>query len=213
MEQQDVRKTGTTTMGLVCKEGIVLAADKRATAGFFIAAKKIEKIVKITDDIAVTVAGTVSDIQLLIKIIRAELKLKQIRTGKINTVKEAANLLAGIVYSNIRKFSLIPGISHFIVGGKDKFGFHLYDLSPDGSITDTDDFVSSGSGSEMVYGLLETVYTKDMPVKEAVKLAVKGINAALQRDAASGNGVTVYTITDKGAVKVIDKDLEIKIEA
>jgi proteasome beta subunit len=213
MEQQDVRKTGTTTMGLVCKDGLVLAADKRATAGFFIAAKKIEKIIKITDEIAVTVAGTVSDIQLLAKIIKAELKLKQIRTGKINTVKEAANLLSGIVYSNIRKFSLIPGISHFIMGGKDKSGFHIYDLSPDGSVTEIDDFVSSGSGSEMVYGLLETVYTKDMPIKEAVKLAIKGINAALQRDAATGNGITVYTITEKGAIKIIDKELEIKLEA
>jgi proteasome beta subunit len=211
--EQDIKKTGTTTLGLVCKDGIILAADRRATAGHFIAAKKVEKVLKITDNIAVTIAGTVSDIQLLAKIIKAELKLKQIRTGKVNTVKEAVNLLAGIVYSNIRKFSLIPGISHFIVGGKDEFGFHLYDLGADGSITEEDEFVSSGSGSVMVYGLLETVYKKDMLTKDAVKLAVKGINAALQRDSASGDGVIVYAITDKGVEKVLDKELEVKLEA
>ena len=205
-------KTGTTTVGLVCKDGLVLAADKRATAGYFVAAKKVEKVLKITDDIAVTIAGTVSDIQLLVKLIKAELKLKQIRTGKINTVKEAANLLAGIVYNNIRKFSLIPGISHFIVGGKDRFGFSMYDLSPDGSITEVDDYVSSGSGSTMVYGLLEASYEKGMSVKEGIELAVKGVNSALQRDIASGNGITIYTVTEKGAKKVLERDLDIKLE-
>lgn len=210
--EQEVKKTGTTTLGLVCKDGIVLAADRRATAGHFIAAKKVEKVLKITDNIAVTIAGTVSDIQLLTKVIRAELRLKEIRTGKISTVKEAVNLLAGIVYSNIRKFSLIPGVSHFVVGGKDAFGYHLYDLSPDGSITEEDEFVSSGSGSVMVYGLLETVYKKDMTVKDGVKLAVKGVNAALQRDSASGNGIIIYSITDKGVEKVMDKQLDVKLE-
>jgi proteasome beta subunit len=211
--EKDVMKTGTTTIGLVCKDGLVLAADRKATAGFFIAAKKVEKIIRITDDIAVTVAGTVSDIQLLAKLIKAELKLKEIRTGKINTVKEAANLLAGIVYSNIRKFSWIPGISHFIIGGKDQAGFHMYDLSPDGSITDVDDFVSSGSGSPMVYGVLESQYKKDIHVKDGVKLAVKGVNAAVQRDAASGEGIDVITITEKGIEKVVSKEIKIDLEA
>ena len=210
MEKQ--LKTGTTTVGLVCKDGIVLAADRRATAGYFLADKKVEKVLKITDDIAVTIAGTVSDIQLLVKLIKAELKLKELKTGKVNTVKEATNLLSGIVYNNIRKFSLIPGISHFIVGGRDAKGFHIYDLSPDGAISEIDDFVSSGSGSPMVYGLLEAQYKEGMAVKDGIALAVKGINSALQRDVASGNGVIVYTITDKGVKKVVEKLLETKLE-
>ncbi|MBR9691419.1 proteasome subunit beta [Candidatus Woesearchaeota archaeon] len=210
MEKQ--LKTGTTTVGLVCKDGLVLAADRRATAGYFLADKKVEKVLKITEDIAVTIAGTVSDIQLVVKLIRAELKLKELKTGKINTVKEATNLLSGIVYNNIRKFSLIPGISHFIVGGRDNIGFHMYDLCPDGSITEITDFVSSGSGSPMVYGLLEAQYKEGMAVKDAINLAVKGINSALQRDVASGNGVIVYTITDKGVKKVLEKVLDTKLE-
>jgi proteasome beta subunit len=211
MEEKQL-KTGTTTVGLVCKDGIVLAADRRATAGYFLAEKKVEKVLKITDDIAVTIAGTVSDIQLLIKLIKAELKLKQFKTGKISTVKEATNLLSGIVYNNIRKFSIIPGISHFIVGGRDKTGFHVYDLSPDGAITEIDDFVSSGSGSPMVYGLLEAQYKKNISIKDGISLAVKGINSAINRDVASGNGVIVFTITDKGVKKVIEKLLETKLE-
>ena len=153
MENIEV-KTGTTTLGLMCKDGIVLAADKRATSGYLIANKKFDKVVTITENIAVTVAGTVSDVQLLVKYLKAELKLKEIRTDRQTTVKEAANLLANFVYSNIRKYSLIPGISHFIVGGKDSEGFRLYDLSPDGSIADVDDYTSSGSGSVIVFLVL-----------------------------------------------------------
>ena len=205
-------KTGTTTIGMVCKDGLVLAADKRATSGYLIAWKKFDKIVTITDNIAVTVAGTVSDVQLLVKYLKAELKLKDIRTGRETTVKEAANLLANFVYSNIRKFSIIPGISHFIVGGKDSAGFHLYDLSPDGSIVEVDDYISSGSGSVMTFGVMETLYKKGLSVEEGVKLAAKGINAAVQRDIASGNGVDIVSITKDGIKKVFSKEIDYRIE-
>lgn len=212
MEDKDIQKTGTTTIGIVCKDGIILAADKRATAGYFIANKKVEKVLKLTDDLAITIAGTVSDIQLLVKLIKAELKLKELRTGKINTVKEAANLLAGIVYNNIRKFSLIPGITHFILGGRDKSGFSLFDLSPDGCITEVDDYVSSGSGSYLVYGLLESEFKKGLKTEDAIKLAVKGINSAINRDIASGNGIDIISVTDQGVKKVLGKELDIRIE-
>jgi len=212
MIDRELMKTGTTTLALLCKDGIVLAADKRATSGYLIANKKFDKIISITDDIAVTVAGTVSDVQLLAKYIKAELKLKRIRTDRESTVKEAANLLSMMVYNNIRKLSLIPGISHFIIGGKDEHGFHIYDLSPDGSIAEIDDYNTSGSGSVMVYGVLETLYKKNMSMDEGIKLAAKSINAAVQRDIASGNGINIVTITKDGVKKVLSKDIDTRIE-
>src|SRR3989338_6924096 len=212
VEDKDLMKTGTTTVALLCKDGIVLAADKRATSGYLISYKKFDKIINITDNIAVTVAGTVSDVQLLAKYIKAELKLKQIRTDRESSVKEAANLLAMLVYNNIRKLSMIPGISHFIVGGKDESGFHVYDLSPDGSIVEVDDYISSGSGSVMVFGVLETLYKKNMSVDEGVKLAAKSINAAVQRDIASGNGIDIVAITKEGIKKVFSKEFDTTIE-
>lgn len=204
-------KTGTTTVALVCNDGIVLAADKRATSGYLISYKKFEKIIKITDNIAVTVAGTVSDVQLLTKYIKAELNLKKIRTGREANVKEAANLLAALVYSNIRKLSLIPGISHFLIAGIDQQGFHLYDLSPDGSIINVDDYVSSGSGSVMAYGVLETLYKQSISVAEGIKLVAKSINAAVQRDIATGNGIDIVSITEDGIKRVFSKELDTTI--
>jgi proteasome beta subunit len=212
MEEKEL-KTGTTTVGLICKDGIILAADKRATSGNLISYKKFDKIIQITDKIAVTVAGTVSDVQLLTKLIKAELKLKDIRTGRESNVKEAANLLANMVYNNIRKLSLIPGISHFLVGGIDHSGLHLYDLAPDGSIVEVDDFVSSGSGSVMAYGVLETLYKTGMSVDDGIKLAIKCVNAALQRDSASGDGINIFTITKEGAKKAFTKEIKYGIEA
>ena len=210
MEESLISKTrhGTTTIGLMCKDGIVLAAEKRATAGTFVADKKSEKIYKITDNLVITTAGTVSDAQLLTKLIRAELKLKEVRTDRGSTAKEAANLLASLIYGNIRKYSLIPGITQFLLAGTDKEGYHLYDLFVDGSVMECDEYVSSGSGSTVVYGVLEAMYKKDMTIKEGMELCVKCLNVAMQRDIASGNGMLIYTISKDGIKKVLDRDID-----
>ena len=200
-------KTGTTTLGLVCKDGIVLAADKRATAGHMIVDKRADKVHVISDEFAVTIAGGVSDAQLLIKLFRAELKLKDVRTNKRPTAKEAANLMGGLLYSNIRKMSMIPGVAHFLLGGKDTSGLHLYDLFPDGSVTKVPDFISSGSGSVFAYGVLETHYDPGMSTADGIKLAVKAVNTALQRDSASGNGIDVIVISNDGIKRVLHKEL------
>ena len=213
MTEENIMKTGTTTVGMVCKDGIVLCADKKVTAGYLIAHKKFEKVIKINDYIALTVAGSVSDVQQLVKLIRAELKIKDVRTRRSSTVKEAANLLSMFVYGNIRKLSMIPGIAHFIIAGKDDYGFHMYDISPDGSIVSIDDFVSSGSGSVMAYGVLETLYKKDMSIDDAVKIGAKAINAAIQRDIASGNGIDIVTVTKEGIKNIMSKTIDVKIEA
>ncbi len=205
---ENTLKTGTTTVGIACKDGIVLAADKRATAGTMIVDKRADKVHVISEDFAVTIAGGVSDAQLLIKLIRAELKLKEVRTNKKPTAKEAANLLGGLLYSNIRRMSMIPGITHFLLGGKDTSGVYLYDLFPDGSVTKIRDFVSSGSGSVFAYGVLETQYHPEITTSEAVKLAVKSINTALQRDSCSGNGIDVVVINNEEIKRVMHKELE-----
>lgn len=199
----DELKTGTTTLALKCKDGVVLAADRRVTAGHMIANKDFDKVYPIEGYMAITVAGTVSDVQLLLKLFKAELRLKRLRSNRKVTVSHAANLLAGMVYSNIRKFSSIPGISHFIFAGKDEEGHHIYDIFPDGSIAEIHDFITSGSGSVFVFGVLETLFKPDMSIDEGKKLAIKAMNASLQRDSASGNGVDIVTIDNHGVYKKI----------
>jgi proteasome beta subunit len=211
MKENEVLNTGTTTVGLMCKDCVVLAADKRATAGNFIASKNVDKVIPINARMALTTSGVVSDIQLLIKLLKAELKLKSIRVDREPSVKEAANLMTNIVYNNVRKFSAIPGITHFLLGGFDNAP-QIYDLYADGSITEVDDFVSSGSGSVMAYGVLEAYYKKDMTEVEGVELAIKCVSAAMQRDSASGEGIDVYVIGKQGIRKAAQKKVSGKAE-
>ncbi len=205
----EIMKTGTTTVGLVAKDCIILAADKRATAGSFIAGKNVDKVAPVDDKMALTTAGSVSDIQLIVKLIKAELVLRKLRSGRENSVKEGANLTAGIVYNSIRRMSMMPAIVHFLFGGWDSEGGHLYDIYPDGSISDVDDFVCSGSGGTFAFGVFDAQYKKDMTQEQAVDLAIKGINSALQRDSASGDGFDVFVINKDGVKKVYSKVLSV----
>ncbi len=196
-------KTGTTTVGLLCKEAVVLAADMRATAGNLIVDKRVDKVVPVTERIAVTTSGSVSDLQLLLKYLKAELKLKRIQTGRGVTVKESAHLLSAWVYTILRSQM---GVCHFVLGGYDTEA-KLYDIYPDGSLTEVNDFVASGSGSVIAYGLLEDQYKEGMTIEQGVQLALKAVNAALQRDSASGNGINIFVITKEGVRKELTKTL------
>ena len=209
--KKQIMKTGTTTLGIVCKDGLVLAADMRVTMGDYIGNKRFDKVYNITDNMAITTAGTVSDVQLILKIVKAQINLKRMRLKKEPTVKEVANLISMIVYENIRKFSTIPGITGFLLGGKDDTGFYLYELAPDGAVLKYDDYVTDGSGMVMAVGVLDTLYKKNMSIDDGIKLAIKSINASIQRDTNSGEGINVFTITKDGARKVLTKELDTTI--
>jgi proteasome beta subunit len=201
-------KTGTTTVGIVCKDCVIMAADRRATAGTMIADKQVEKVKPVTRHIVVTTAGSVSDLQLLYKYLTAELKLKHIRASREANVKEAANLLATWVYSLIRSSG---GVTHFLVGGYDESP-KLYDVYPDGSIMDHPDYIASGSGSVFALGVLESQYKKNMSQEEGIQLILKAVNAALARDSASGNGVDIYVIDKNGNTKAVAKTVNSTVE-
>jgi proteasome beta subunit len=201
-------KTGTTTLGLVCKDCVIMAADRRATAGNMIADKAVEKVKPVTKHICVTTAGSVSDLQLLFKYLSAELKIKHIRGGREATVREAANLLNNWVYNLIRSTG---GVAHFIVGGFDEKP-QLFDVYPDGSLMEQNDYVASGSGSVFALGVLESQYKKNMTQEEGLALTLKAMNAALARDSASGNGVDVLVIDKNGNRKIASKSVNTTVE-
>jgi len=201
--KKQIRKTGTTTIGIVCKDGIVLAADKRGTFGnndgvSYIASKNEEKIQAVNDRIIVTTAGVASDLQKIIKLTRAELKLKELRSKQMPTIKEAANLFSSIVYQNIRQFSPIPGITHFLLSGYDLEGYSLYDIFPDGYVQKVEDYSATGSGMLQCNPILDAEYKENMSLQEGMALSMKCLAASMKRDPASGEGVDIYTVTKEG---------------
>ena len=204
-------KTGTTTIGIKYDGGVILAADRRATAGHMIVDKRVKKAIVINDRMALTTAGSVSELQFLMKLFRAEVRLKEVHTGRTMLIKEASNLLAQLVYHSIRKPSMLPSVVHFLFSGKDAKGFSLYDVYPDGSLTQVDSFVASGSGSVFALGTLETLWKENMSEDEAKQLAVKALNAALQRDSASGNGLVLVRINKDGAQEIEDRLIDARL--
>ena len=188
------KKTGTTTVGIVTKEGVVLATEHRASMDTFIAHKTAKKLYMLDYNIGMTTAGLVGDLQVLVRYMKAEISLYRIRRKMYMPVGAAATLLSNIL--NERKFT--PYYVGLIIGGFDNKGYHVYSIDAAGGAIE-DKYASVGSGSLFVYGVLEDRWKDDLSLDEGVNLAIRGVNAAMRRDAASGDGISVATITrEKG---------------
>lgn len=198
--QNSILKSGTTIIGIICKDGVVMAADRRASAGNLILSKNTQKAVQINDYLIVSGTGNASDIEMQKKIIAAELKLKELKSKRRPSVREAANLIGMITYRNIRQPAMIPSIVGTLVGGINEDGTaEIYTIEPAGTAMKVEDYDANfGSGMPFVLGLLERQYKKDLSVKEGIDLAIEALKSSTQRDSGSGNGIDVFAITKKG---------------
>ncbi|MBR9702339.1 hypothetical protein GOV13_05460 [Candidatus Pacearchaeota archaeon] len=209
--KNSILKTGTTILGIVCKDGVVMASDRQVTLGSSIVGKKnFVKTRQLNDYSLMSIAGQASDGQRLWKIIPAELKLKELRSKSRPTIKQAANLLASVSFSNIRQHSMIPSIVGSLFGGFNEDGStELYTIGIDGTIDKVDDYDANvGSGMQYVYGLFERQYKKGLSIKEGVELAKEALKSSTQRDTASGYGFDIFTITKDGIKKVVEQTIE-----
>jgi proteasome beta subunit len=199
-------ETGTTTLGLTTDEGVILAADKRASIGRLTASKFAQKVYRLDDKIGLTIAGSVGDAQKVVRMMRSQLKMKKLETKELS-VKGAGTLLANILHAN----KMMPFMNQFVLGGIDDEGGVLYDLDPAGGLMKHEKFTATGSGSQMAYGVLEDDYEEDMDHEEGKKMAVRAVQAAIERDTASGNGIMVAEITEDGYEVLEDKEIESKL--
>ncbi|WP_067050108.1 archaeal proteasome endopeptidase complex subunit beta [Methanofollis ethanolicus] len=186
---QEILK-GTTTVGLVFHDGIVLATEKRATMGNLIASKKAKKVYQIADRIGMTTAGGVGDAQQLARLMQVECNLYKVRHGKTITVVAAATLLSNYLQQN----RYYPYYVQLLVGGVDRNGPSVYSVDAMGGASKEDDIVSTGSGSPMAYGVLEDRFTAGMDEEQAATLAIRALKAAMRRDSASGEDISVVVI-------------------
>ena len=181
----------TTIIGIKTTEGVVLASDKRASKGFFIGSKIVQKISKIDDTLAIAIAGQLSDAEHLIKVTTAERKLIELRRGFPLSVKESSRLIANLAYSGLKNYQ--PYYVELLVAGVDASGSHVNVADMSGAITN-EDYAASGSGALIAYGVLESLYHFDITNDEAKEIAKKAVAAAMERDPGSGNGIDVLVI-------------------
>ena len=201
MTEKDLKK-GTTTVGLVCTDGIVMATEMRATMGNLIGHKTTQKLFQISDNMALTVAGLVGDAQMLARWLSAEVKLYELKTGTTMSLRAASTLMANIM--NGRRY--MPFWVQLLLGGIDSEGGHVYSLdAAGGSIPDK--FQTTGSGSPFVYGVLEDRFIEDLSVEQGKVLGVRALTAAMKRDSASGDGISMCVIDSNGYHRVPPEDI------
>lgn len=201
MLQEKKLKTGTTTVGMVCKDCVVLAAESKSTMGWLVSSKAAQKIYQIDDKIAMTISGGVGDAQALIRILRAEINIYKLTRNAEITVKAATTLMANILIgSRWYPYMVMP-----IIGGVDKDGLHIYDVDPVGGIEE-DKYMSTGSGSPIAYGVLEDGYKDGLTREEGIRLAVRAIRSARERDVFSGGRDINVIVIDKEGAKLVDKE-------
>ncbi|MEM0017297.1 MAG: proteasome subunit beta [Candidatus Korarchaeum sp.] len=191
---------GTTTVGVKFKDGVVVASDKRATSGTFVASKSAVKTLKLTDYAVATISGLVADGQYLVSNLATLADLYSLDTGKPLSVKGLARLLV-LLLRRYRPYFLL---AHLIVGGVDKEGPHLFNVDLYGTMTE-EDYLATGSGSPIAISIIEGGYSPDIDRETAIRLVISSMIAALSRDAATGDGIDVVVI-DKGGVRFLGRD-------
>jgi len=184
---------GTTTIGVVCKNGVILSSDTRVTMGYFVAHKRGKKIHKIDDHLAMTIAGTVADAQWTVDVLKANAQLYKLTNHRKMPVSAAARLIANLLFSS----RYYPLLTQVLIGGIDDTGPHVYSLDPLGSLTE-EKCVATGSGSPIAYGVLEDQYREDATVEELLPIVVRAVHSAMKRDTASGDSFDVAIIDEKG---------------
>ena len=184
---------GATTIGVVCKDAVILASERRVSYGYFVMSKSGKKVFQIADSIGAACAGLVADMQALTKEVAVYLRLYSFERDRLASVKSAAKVMASLLFER----RLYPYLAQTIVGGVDDEGPSLYVLDPLGSVID-DKFASVGSGSEIAVGVLEAEYKEGLTAEQGKELVKKAAKAALARDIGSGNGLDFMTITRSG---------------
>ncbi len=195
---------GTTTIGVVCSDGVVLGGDTRATAGNIIASSEARKVFKIDSNLGMTIAGGVGDAQEVIRVIKAQNEIYKMNEGRPLSPKSATSLLSIILQQN----KMMPYMVWDLIAGLDGDQPQLYSVDALGGVTEESKFASVGSGSETALGYIEDAYKKGMTTKDAVRVVAKALSIAMRRDSATGDSMMVAAITKSGYTEYSGKDLE-----
>lgn len=194
-------KTGTTTVGIVCKDAVIMAADMQVTLGNVVSGKEIEKVYKINDKAVATISGTAGDALTVIRFLRSHAKLYEMEREEIMSAKAVVTFLANVLNAN----RYYPYLSAFIIGGFNKEP-ELYSTDPVGGYNKQSDYTADGSGFELVYGLLEQEYKEGLSEEDGIKLAIKSISIAKKRDIFTGGKSILVMVVDQSGVKKIPQD-------
>lgn len=207
MQLYENLKKGTTTVGVVCRDGIVLATDRRVTAGLYVAHKRGKKIYILDENKAATIAGLVADAQMIMDFLKSQISLMKITNKAIPSTKAIATLASNILFSS-RYF---PYIVQFVIAGMDEDGPKMYVLDWFGTLTE-EKFIATGSGTPYAIGVLEALLKTNPTVSEALPTIAKAIKSSIERDPGSGEGIDIVVLTKEGVKELKDEEISKLLE-
>jgi proteasome beta subunit len=197
---------GTTTVGMVCKDGVVLATDTRVTAGGYVAHRQGKKVYQIDKHLGMTIAGVVADAQDIVEVLKANTRIFQLENDRPMAVSAATRLTANMLFQ-YRGALMVQAL----VGGVDDTGPHLFSIDPLGSVSE-ESCIATGSGSPVAYGVLESQFHEGLTVQEGIVLAAQAIFSAMKRNAYTGDSFAVVVIDESGYRELTEIEKE-SIEA
>ncbi|OQX18115.1 MAG: hypothetical protein BWK75_06880 [Candidatus Altiarchaeales archaeon A3] len=196
---------GTTTIGLKCKDGVVLVSDSRASMGSFIASKEARKIYPISEHVAGTVAGSVGDAEKFMELLNTEASFYRLQNGKELSTKGIMTLGTHILHGN----RYYPYLVQILICGynTESNKGEIYSIDPIGGVTE-EDVASTGSGSLTAYGVLESEYSSEKTIDENLRLGIKSLGIAMERDSATGNHIKAAVITIDGYKEIPNDEVK-----
>lgn len=198
LDQEQIEKmlqTGTTTVGIIVKDGVVIGTDSQATAGTVVASKQAQKLFEINKYTAATIAGGVADCQYVVNQLRALSRLREVEEERVPEPKYIASITRNILFSGRSYF-----LSMMIVGGyslREKSG-KLYGIDLLGTLYEESEYLSFGSGSPFSLGVLESDWKANITKAKGIELLKTAINSSRERDAGSGYELQICTIDKNG---------------
>jgi proteasome beta subunit len=183
---------GASVVGISYSDGVILAADKRISFGNFVVNKNIKKTFTVTDYVGAACAGMVADMQVLVRQVEALAKIRKLETRREVAPNSIAKLMSVIMFE--RRY--FPLLTQVIVGGINEKP-EIYTLDPLGSVL-PDDYAAVGTGAEGALGIMDAEFKPNMSEEKVKELASRAIKSAVQRDAASGDGIDILFMTRSG---------------
>ena len=202
LDQEQLEKmlqSGTTTVGIIIKNGVIMGTESQATAGYTVASKQAQKLFEINKFTAATIAGGVADCLYVVSQVRALSRLKEVEEGEVPEPKYIASITRNILFSGRTYF-----IAMMLVGGysqREKKGM-LYGIDLLGTLYEEDQYMSFGSGSPFSLGVLEADWKPNMTKKAGLDLIKTAISSSRERDAGSGSNFQLCTINKDGFIQV-----------
>jgi proteasome beta subunit len=206
---------GTTVVAIRYDTGVVMAGDRRATSGYAIASRRIEKVFPADDFSGIAIAGAAGPAAEMVRLFQVQLEHYEKIEGEALSLEGKANQLGQLVRANLpaamQGFVVVPLFAGF---DERRNRGRVFSFDVTGGKYEETDFQANGSGGVHARNWIKAQWREGLPRDEALDLSLRALFAAADEDAATGGPdlvrrifPTVAVIDSSGFTSVSDDDV------